>query len=74
MARIIAAKLDETTGWQIVVENKPAAAGVVGATAAADHRSHERRACQGRAHGRRHAEVRRADPSRTPRQLARGVR
>ena len=28
IARIIAAKLDETTGWRIVVENKPGAAGV----------------------------------------------
>jgi tripartite-type tricarboxylate transporter receptor subunit TctC len=35
IARIIAAKLGETTGWQIVVENKPGAAGVVGATVAA---------------------------------------
>ena len=35
IARIIAAKLGETTGWQIVVENKPGAAGVIGATAAA---------------------------------------
>ena len=31
IARIIAAKLGDTTGWQIVVENKPGAAGVVGA-------------------------------------------
>src|ERR1044071_639514 len=36
IARIIAAKLGETTGWQIVVENKPGAAGVIGATAAAN--------------------------------------
>src|SRR5438094_9788187 len=35
IARIIAAKLGDTTGWQIVVENKPGAAGVVGATVAA---------------------------------------
>ena len=35
IARIIAAKLGENTGWQIVVENKPGAAGVIGATAAA---------------------------------------
>jgi tripartite-type tricarboxylate transporter receptor subunit TctC len=35
IARIIAGKLGETTGWQIVVENKPGAAGVVGATIAA---------------------------------------
>ena len=35
IARIIAAKLGETTGWQIIVENKPGAAGVIGATAAA---------------------------------------
>src|SRR5262249_41307456 len=35
IARIIAAKLGETTGWQIVVENKPGAAGVIGATVAA---------------------------------------
>jgi tripartite-type tricarboxylate transporter receptor subunit TctC len=35
IARIIAAKLIDTTGWQIVVENKPGAAGVVGATVAA---------------------------------------
>src|SRR5262245_52425890 len=35
IARIIAAKLGEITGWQIVVENKPGAAGVVGATVAA---------------------------------------
>ena len=35
IARIIAAKLGETTGWQIVVENKPGAAGVIGATTAA---------------------------------------
>ena len=32
IARIIAAKLGETTGWQIIVENKPGAAGVIGAT------------------------------------------
>ena len=31
VARIIQAKLIETTGWQIVVENKPGAAGVIGA-------------------------------------------
>jgi tripartite-type tricarboxylate transporter receptor subunit TctC len=31
IARIIAAKLGDMTGWQIVVENKPGAAGVVGA-------------------------------------------
>ena len=31
IARIIAAKLGDTTGWQIVVENKPGAAGVIGA-------------------------------------------
>ncbi len=36
IARIIAGKLGETTGWQIVVENKPGAAGVIGATAAAN--------------------------------------
>jgi tripartite-type tricarboxylate transporter receptor subunit TctC len=35
IARIIAAKLGDTTGWQIVVENKPGAAGVIGATVAA---------------------------------------
>src|SRR5262249_61427327 len=35
IARIIAAKLGETTGWQIVVENKPGAAGVTGETVAA---------------------------------------
>jgi tripartite-type tricarboxylate transporter receptor subunit TctC len=35
IARIIAAKLGENTGWQIVVENKPGAAGVIGATVAA---------------------------------------
>src|SRR5258708_32480393 len=35
IARIIAAKLIDTTGWQIMVENKPGAAGVVGATVAA---------------------------------------
>src|SRR5258707_1817874 len=35
IARIIAAKLSDTTGWQIVVENKPGAAGVVGASVAA---------------------------------------
>jgi len=35
IARIIAAKLGDTTGWQIMVENKPGAAGVVGATVAA---------------------------------------
>ena len=35
IARIIAAKLSENTGWQIVVENKPGAAGVIGATTAA---------------------------------------
>lgn len=31
IARFIAAKLGDTTGWQIVVENRPGAAGVVGA-------------------------------------------
>lgn len=31
IARFIAAKLGDTTGWQIVVENKPGAAGVIGA-------------------------------------------
>src|SRR5829696_8410461 len=36
IARIIAAKLGENTGWQIVVENKPGAAGVIGATATAN--------------------------------------
>jgi tripartite-type tricarboxylate transporter receptor subunit TctC len=36
IARIIAGKLGEMTGWQIVVENKPGAAGVIGATAAAN--------------------------------------
>jgi tripartite-type tricarboxylate transporter receptor subunit TctC len=35
IARIIAGKLGETTGWQIVVENKPGAAGIIGATIAA---------------------------------------
>jgi tripartite-type tricarboxylate transporter receptor subunit TctC len=35
IARIIAAKLGENTGWQIVVENKPGAAGVIGATTTA---------------------------------------
>jgi tripartite-type tricarboxylate transporter receptor subunit TctC len=35
IARIIAAKLGETTGWQIVVENKPGAAGVIGAAVVA---------------------------------------
>jgi|FEC22Drversion2_1045045.scaffolds.fasta_scaffold00521_10 tripartite-type tricarboxylate transporter receptor subunit TctC len=35
IARIIAGKLGDNTGWQIVVENKPGAAGVIGATAAA---------------------------------------
>ena len=35
IARIIAAKLGDTTGWQIMVENKPGAAGVVGAAVAA---------------------------------------
>src|ERR1700741_4341589 len=35
IARIIAAKPGETTGWQIVGENKPGAAGVIGATVAA---------------------------------------
>src|SRR5262245_39733032 len=35
IARIIAAKLGETTGWRIVVENKPGAAGVIGATSVA---------------------------------------
>jgi tripartite-type tricarboxylate transporter receptor subunit TctC len=35
IARIIAAKLGDNAGWQIVVDNKPGAAGVIGATAAA---------------------------------------
>ena len=35
IARIIQAKLAENTGWNVVVENKPGAAGVIGATAAA---------------------------------------
>jgi tripartite-type tricarboxylate transporter receptor subunit TctC len=35
IARIIQAKLTESTGWNVVVENKPGAAGVIGATAAA---------------------------------------
>jgi tripartite-type tricarboxylate transporter receptor subunit TctC len=35
IARIIAAKLGDTTGWQIVVENKPGAAGVIGAAVVA---------------------------------------
>jgi len=35
IARITQTKLIETTGWQIVVENKPGAAGVIGATAVA---------------------------------------
>jgi tripartite-type tricarboxylate transporter receptor subunit TctC len=35
IARIIAAKLGENTGWNVVVENKPGAAGVIGATVAA---------------------------------------
>jgi tripartite-type tricarboxylate transporter receptor subunit TctC len=35
IARITQNKLMETTGWQIVVENKPGAAGVVGATVVA---------------------------------------
>ncbi|TAJ32668.1 MAG: tripartite tricarboxylate transporter substrate binding protein [Reyranella sp.] len=35
IARIIQAKLIETTGWNIVVDNKPGGSGVVGATVAA---------------------------------------
>ena len=35
IARITQTKLIEITGWQIVVENKPGAAGVIGATAVA---------------------------------------
>jgi tripartite-type tricarboxylate transporter receptor subunit TctC len=35
IARITQAKLGETTGWQIVVENKPGAAGAIGAAIAA---------------------------------------
>ena len=35
IARIIAAKLGDTAGWQIVVENKPGAAGVIGAAVVA---------------------------------------
>jgi len=35
IARIIAAKLGDNTGWNIVVENKPGAAGVIGATTTA---------------------------------------
>jgi len=38
IARITQTKLIETTGWQIVVENKPGAAGVIGATAVAKQR------------------------------------
>ena len=30
VARIIQAKLTETTGWNIIVDNKPGGAGVVG--------------------------------------------
>src|SRR5260370_17365259 len=33
VARLIQARLLETMGWQIVVENKPAAPGAIGATA-----------------------------------------
>ena len=35
IARIIQAKLAENTGWNVVVDNKPGAAGVIGATIAA---------------------------------------
>ena len=35
IARFIAAKVGDTTGWQIVVENKPGAAGVIGAAVVA---------------------------------------
>ena len=35
VARLIQARITETTGWQIVVENKPGAAGMVGAAVAA---------------------------------------
>jgi tripartite-type tricarboxylate transporter receptor subunit TctC len=35
VARLIQARLLETVGWQIVVENKPGAAGVIGATVVA---------------------------------------
>src|SRR5260221_6244283 len=35
VARLVQARITETTGWQIVVENKPGAAGMVGAAIAA---------------------------------------
>src|SRR5579872_906563 len=35
VARIIQAKMIETTGWNIIVENKPGGTGVVGASVAA---------------------------------------
>src|SRR6266478_9168255 len=35
VARIIQAKLVENTGWNIIVDNKPGGAGVVGAASAA---------------------------------------
>ena len=35
MARIIQAKLVDQTGWQVIVDNKPGGASVVGASIAA---------------------------------------
>src|SRR3982074_3715215 len=35
VARLIQARLLETVGWQIIVENKPGAAGAIGATVVA---------------------------------------
>ena len=35
VARLIQARLAETVGWQIIVENKPGAAGAIGATVVA---------------------------------------
>ena len=35
VARLIQARLPETVGWQIIVENKPGAAGAIGATVVA---------------------------------------
>ena len=35
IARIIAAKLGDNTGWNVVVENKPGAAGIIGASVVA---------------------------------------
>ena len=35
VARLVQARLAETVGWQIIVENKPGAAGAIGATVVA---------------------------------------